>query len=62
MRHKCVALTSVVGERNDQKWPSASKVGRAYRGSSLSRNRTPPRIPIEPHTCAYCRVLRGSVF
>ena len=32
------------------------------RGTSLIRNRTPPRTAIEPYAFAYCRVLGGSVF
>jgi len=40
-------------------------LGRArasYRGTSLIRNRTPPRTAIGPYAYAYGRVLGGCVF
>ena len=33
-----------------------------YMGTSLIRNRTPPRTATGPYAYAYCRVLGGGVF
>ena len=63
------SLGKLVGDHRDA--PLQSRLGLlrdeglgcvVCRGTSLIRNRTPPRTAIGPYTHAYCRVLGGGVF